>query len=248
MKTMNNDICHNSLFVATSVTWKLVKDEWKGGDIAPSSNVNKQVKGRVYEHWHGSAHMKLKNNDWCHCLSSGCHIAPGSYSKKRGGRTCEDWCGLVRMKTMSDGQSFIVWLPCHSQRHGTWFRWWEKSEGEGLCILTSVGMNENHWGWWQCPVLSPLSPHCVDLVSTCLLAMAGYMSFLPCGGVAWSLWVVVDGCGWWLPLVMVAMGRQWVGVVNDGGGWRRVWLRVVDDSQIEHRPLVTLIPGVIPLK
>jgi len=123
MNTMTDVRCCCSLFVATSVMWQLVKDEWKGGNIAPSSNVNKWVKGRVYEHWCGSAHMKSKNDDQCCCLSSGCHIAPGSDSKKWGGRTCEDWCGLVRMKTMNDDWLFIVWLPRRSQWHGTWFRW-----------------------------------------------------------------------------------------------------------------------------
>jgi hypothetical protein len=33
-----------------------------------------------------------------------------------------------------------------------------------------------------------------------------------------SLWVVVDGCEWRGPLVRAETGRQWVGVMNEGGG------------------------------
>ena len=110
---------------------------------------------------------------------------------------------------------FIVWLPCHSQRCGTWALGGKVAVHcgvhggrHGIWIVSSGGARwlSTHWGGRKQPDSDDVACHC----QTMLIASCRPCHVLSlCCGVPWSLWVVV------------AVGEHGdvvlVGIIDDGG-------------------------------
>jgi len=134
--------------------------------------------------------------------SSHFHITPGILVRKRMGGEGPVLTKMNKDEEWRQMSPFAVWLPSRLQQCGTWILY-QKVMGEGGVLLT-----------WLAPWLyyPPRSRHLVG--PSCGRSFACDVSAsdvaLVCHscciwGMQWSLRVVGEDCGWWWPLVRVAM-------------------------------------------